>query len=185
MDMVPEQRAVLISRASAWQAEPGCRSGIQNAGRQLGMEIESSRLQPLDEAARPLFSGLVCISANSPIGSVHELEPGSRSNGDRCPITTEDRHTGIFFPPVLTHWRVPYQGTSGEGITTDADCTDVVDTALVSCTAINGNQRACSNTVISRPVTEPQRRDSSSNSSRITESSRMASVRKSLSNKGI
>ena len=57
--------------------------------------------------------------------------------------------------------------------------------ALVSCAAVNGAQRACDITVNSRPVTEPQRRDSSSNSSRVTESSRMDSVRKSLDDQGI
>ena len=185
VDMVPRQKDVSISGAPSWQAEPGCGSGIQNAGRQLGMEIESSSLQPLDEAARPLFSGSVCISANSPVTSVYELEARSRSTGDRCPITAVDGHTRICFPSVLTDWKMPDQGTSGEGVTTGADCTNVADTVLVSGAAVDGNQRACEITANSRSVTEPQRRDSSSNSSRITESSRVDSVRKSLNNQRI
>ena len=149
------------------------------------MEIGSSHLQPVDEAAWAMFSGSVCISANSSIGSVHELEARSRSSSKGCPITTVDEHKGICILSTFTHWTMPNQGMSGEGITVGADCTNVANTAVVSSAAINGDQRAVGGTVISKPATQPQRRDASSNSSRITESSRMASVRKSLGNEGI
>ena len=76
------------------------------------MEIESNH----DEAASTMFSGSVSISANSTIGSVHELEAGPRSNGDRCLVTTVDKHTGICLPSILTDWEVPNQGVCQEKV---------------------------------------------------------------------
>ena len=174
MDMVPGQKGDFVSR-----------SGVQNAGRQLGMEIESGHLQPFDEAAWTMFSGSVRVSANDSIGSVHELEAGPRGSCNGCPVTTVDTHRGLCFPSIFTHRMMPDQGTSGEGIEVGTNSTNVANTAMVSGTAIDGNQRANSDSIISRSATEPQRRSSSSNNSRITESSRIVSVRKSLSNEGI
>ena len=56
---------------------------------------------------------------------------------------------------------------------------------MVSCTSVDGGQGTSDDSTNSRSVAEPQRRGSSSNNSRIVESSRVASVRKSLDSEGI
>ena len=56
---------------------------------------------------------------------------------------------------------------------------------MVSSTAINGDQGANGDSIISRFPAEPQRGNSSVNSARIVESSRVVSVRRTLSKEGI
>ena len=185
MDVVSGQEVDVVSRAFTRQIEPGCRSGIQDAGRQLRVEDESKGIQPLDEASRAMFGGSICISTDSPVGPVHELEARSRGNGHGCPVSTVDTHTGLHFSSVFTHWTMPDESTAGESTQVVANSTNVADTALVPSTAVNGDHRANGDSIISRSATEPQGRASSTSDPGFTESSRVVSVRGSLNKEGI
>ena len=114
MDVVSGQEVDVVSRAFTRQIEPGCRSGIQDAGRQLRVKDESKGIQPLDETSRAMFGGSVCISTDSPVGPVHELEARSRGSGHGCSVSTADTHTGLCFSSVFTHWTMPDESTAGE-----------------------------------------------------------------------
>ena len=161
--MVPGQEAAFDSGASTWPLESGGGSGVQNAGRQFGVEVKSSGLQSLDGTARSMHSGSVRISADSSIRDVHELEAGSRSSGNGCVVTTVDVSERIRISPFLSHRSMPDQGTPGEGIEVSAHCTNVANTAMVSCTSVDGGQGTSDDSTNSRSVAEPQRRGSSSN----------------------
>ena len=91
----------------------------------------------------------------------------------------------ICLPAILLNRKMPDQSTSGTGSGASTDHANMADSALVSSAGFDGNQETNTDTGDAGSVGESQGRDSSPDQSRVSESSRVASIRRSLSTEGI
>ena len=131
VELEPGKEDSAISRASTWQVKPGCRSGIQEAGQQFRMEIETGGVQAVDGTNGPMPDGPICVTSHSTAEDIHELEARSRSSSNRCAISIMESNQRQCLPTILLNREMPEQSTSGTGARASAECTSVADPALV------------------------------------------------------
>ena len=91
VELEPGKEFFFVGRAPTWEVEPGGRSGVKDAGRQFRVEAEATGVQAVDGADGPMSKRLICITSDSTVGEVHELEAGS-SHGTR-PEDMPSRHS--------------------------------------------------------------------------------------------
>ena len=96
-----------------------------------------------------------------------------------------DKHQGVCISTVLPHWEMSDQSTARTSSTASLDCTTMANTTVVSGVVFNGHQETDPDTGMSGPAHKSPRGQSSLDRSGVIESSRMASIRKSLSAEGI
>ena len=93
VELEPGKENFVVGRAPTWEVEAGGRSGVKDAGRQFRVEAEATGVQAVDGADGPMSDRLICITSDSTVGEVHELEARSRSSSDRCTV-----------PGFCPHW---------------------------------------------------------------------------------
>ena len=185
MELEPGEEDHAVSRTPTWQVEPGGRPGIQDARRQFRVEAEASGVQESDGANGPMSGRSVCITSDSTVGGIHELETRPRSNGNRCTVPIVESDQGICLPTFFLNWKMPDQSAYGESPRDGADRTNMANSALVPSVGLNGHPETDTDAGNARSVSKPQGRKSSPDQPRISESSRVACIRRSLSAEGI
>jgi len=185
VELEPGKEDSALSRTSAGQAEPDSRPGIQNAGRQLRVEAVTSRVQANKEADGRLSDRSLCITPDNSTGYVYELEARSGSSGHRCTGSTMELHKGLCLSSIRPDWKVSEEGTQRESSRTGTDHTSMANSAVVSNAGVNGNKETHTDPSSTRPAEESQGRKSPPNQTRVTESSRVVSLRRSLTEEGI
>ena len=169
-----------FSRTSSRKNESTSRFTVPHESRQLRVETEKGCIQASHCPIGSLQCRSLRLSANDSTKQVHELETQTRSNSNRCSISTlgsDERVCLSTFPP---DWKMPGQGSPGESTRSSDDCPTLGNAALVSSPVINDHQRSSDIADEPGPSVQPTRGLSPSGEARIAKTSRLASVRASL-----
>ena len=131
--MGPESAARHIPNCgtSAREAECSSRRGVQNSERQVRLDVEPQHLQQNSVPDGTLQNRLVCISPDTAVTEVLQLETRSRGRGDRYLQPGLVDKQGICQPTMVsdTQMSVSNEMTTGQ---TDRDNYTLEDSTMVS-----------------------------------------------------
>ena len=183
VELEPREGDPVVSGTPTGQAKLCSRSGIQNTGRQFRVEAEAIGVQAANGAVGPMSDRPFCITPDSAVEDIHELEARSGCRGNGCPVSVMESDQGLCIPTFLINWKMSDQSTTGAGPGDSTDHTNMANSDLVSSVGFDDCQKT--DTSNAGPVNKPQKRESPTDQPRVSESSRVASIRRSLSAEGI
>ena len=99
MKLQPREGDPVVSGTPTGQAKLCSRSGIQNTGRHFRVEAEAIGVQAANGAVGPMSDRPFCITPDSAVEDIHELEARSGCHGNGCPVSVMDQIKGYAFPP--------------------------------------------------------------------------------------
>ena len=127
----------------------------------------------------------VCILVDSMAADLHELALGPRSSGHRCSVPTTELCTGLCLPSICSHQEMPEQGPLGRSTRAGVGHTNLANSNVVFNAGMDVHRKTHPDSNNKTVVEKPQGREPPFNQPRVTESSHMASIQRSLVAEGI
>ena len=94
---------------------------------ETGRDGVSSSVEPI----RPMQCRTVCIEAEFPASSLHQLEARPTRNVNRCIFSGLEKSPGVCLPPICPNWQMPTEDTTG-GVNSGIDSPSVAIPIVVS-----------------------------------------------------
>ena len=148
-------------------------------------EMSSKGVQSAHETDGPMRDRPVCISVDGTAADLHELALGPRSSGHRCSVPTMELCTGLCLPSICSHQEMPEQGPLGRSTRAGVGHTNLANSNVVFNAGMDVHRKTHPDSNNKTVVEKPQGREPPFNQPRVTESSHMASIQRSLVAEGI
>ena len=173
-------------RACTRSTECNCRLREQTFQRFQRLETGPRSVSCSEPNIRTIHSRPVCLVHECTDGSVLQLEAGPQVSGNRCSSTAMGLPPSLPVSSVCTDWSLPAEDSqSGEGTDGCSNSSDLARSDVVSSPSrhVEGAPQETSNT--QSTDSEPLEGTTSSSTAGTSDPSRMAYIRRSLSDKGI